>query len=417
MTDEPIYALDLDEELLAHLPDPDAWVTLQGEGFTAELIEDQEIAQIFTWQQAYKREYGQLATATVLAEEFDIDFEPPQTVIGDLLDRIRLRYMKNGGRNALRDLINQAKGEDPLQVPQLLLQKGRELSALLSKRGDVFGTGDFERSIRRYDIMAEAGPGASFGYKELDENYNGMRGVSFLIAYKKMYKSWMMIQSVLSNVEQGRCAWLYSLELPAEETDMRLRYLAAGIPWWRYVHGKLTIGDRKALAEVSEILDGMGIFKIVKPTRGQRGIHDMVHTARDAGAQVVLIDQLQYIENDSGNSLGQMNDTGEYFGVLDHARDLSDEGPLYIAHQFGRGAAYAESMPDISLAKGSSAIEEVCTLALGMFANKAMRQSGKLEIGTLISRNTGPYDAWEIDVDLSRTTRFSIGRRIEEDDE
>src|ERR1039458_4841198 len=226
---EPIYALDLDEELLAHLPDPDAWITIQGEGFTAELIEDQGIREIFRWQQGHKREHGRLATATVLADEFDLDLTEPQTAIGDLLDRIRVRYMKNEGREALRTVINEAKKGDPLEVPQVLLRKGRELSHLLSKRGEVFGTGDLERAMHRYELKVAQGPGASFGFKELDDHHYGMRGLAFLIAYKKMFKSWMMIQSVVSNVEQGKATWLYSLELPAEETDFRLRCLCAGV--------------------------------------------------------------------------------------------------------------------------------------------------------------------------------------------
>jgi hypothetical protein len=412
---EPIFQLDLDEELLSHLPDPNSWVTLQGEGFSAEFIEDPEVAEVFNWQLNHKREHGQLATPTVLAEQFDLDLTEPETAIGDLVDRFRERYMKNEGREAIRQIVTQTKSTDPLLVPQLLLSKGRELNSLLAKRGEVFGSGDFDRAMHRYDVKAAQGPGASFGYKELDDHYYGMRGLSFLIAYKKMYKSWQMIQAVMSNIEAGRCTWLYSLELPAEETDMRLRFLCAGIPWWRYIHNKINIEDRRKLKQVSEIIDGSGIYKIVKPPRGQRGIHSLVHNARDAGADLVEIDQLQYVENEKGQSLGQLNDTGEYFGVLDDARNLSDDGPIYIAHQFGRGAAYCETMPDISLAKGSSAIEEVCTLAIGMFANKALRQSGKLEIGTLIARNATQFTSWEMDVNLTKTCEFKIVKQIEEE--
>lgn len=409
-----IYNLDLDEELLAHLHDPDAWVVLQGEDFSEELIEDDEIVKIYRWQKAHLRQHAKVATATVLSDQFDLEFEAPETSIGDLIDRMRERYIKNAGRVKLREIIEIQKS-DPLEVAAALKKAGRELGAITEARGEVFGTGDYARSMRRYDLKVEAGPGGSFGFDELDHHFYGLRGLSFLIGYKKTFKSWMMIQSLVTNVMQGKCTWLYSLELPADETHMRMLCMLAGIPWHRWVRNSLSIQDRAAMKEASELIDGCGIYKIVKPKHGDRGIHSLVNRGRDAGAELILIDQLQYIENDKGSSLGRMNDPGEYWGVLDEARNLSDEGPLYIAHQFGRAAMGAESMPDIALAKGSSAIEEVCTMALGLWANKDMRRSGLVEIGTLIARNAAFFGSWEMEVELNRDCRFEITRKLDDE--
>ncbi len=413
---EPIYALDLDEEFLSHLSDADSWVVIQGEGITDDIIEDAEVAVIFQWTKQHIRAHGIVPAASVLAEEFDLDLRPPETAIGDLLDRMRERYMKNQGRQALRSIV-ELQNEDPLQVPQALLRKGRELNALLSKRGEMFGTGDVERAKRRYDLKVMAGPGASFVHKDLDEYFYGMLGLTFWIAPPKTYKSWQMLQGLVSNAEQGRCTWLYSLELPAEESDMRLRCLLADVPYWHYLRNDLTVDDWKRIRKASEIIDGCGIYKIVKPPAGQRGIDEMVHVARDAGAEVIFIDQLQYVENEKGLSLGSLNNTGDYWNVLNKARDLSDDGPLCIAHQFNRQAMFTDKMPAVELAKGSSALEETATLALGMWANKDMRRSGILEVGTLIARNH-QYAAWEMQVELSRGCDFTIiGRAPEETNE
>lgn len=408
------WALDKDEEFLAHLVNPDSWAVIQGEGVTEDLIEDDEIKVIFRWQKQHVRKHGRIATATVLADEFDLEFDQPETAIGDLLDRMRERYMRNQGRQALVEIVEEQRRGDPLEVPQMLVRRGRELTSLLARRGEVFGTGDFDRTMRRYDQKVEAGPGASFGFPQLDEYFYGMRGLNFLLGYKKSSKSWIMVKTLLENVEAGKCVWLYSLELPAEETNTRLQCLLAGVPWWRYIRNAITIEDRRAMREAAHLLDGLGVYRIVKPPHGQRGIHDLINTARDAGADLVLIDQLQYVENDKGKSLGRLNDPGEYWGVCDAARNLSDEGPIYVAHQFGRQAAFADEMPDISYAKGSSAIEEVCTVAIGLWSNKDMRRSGVTEIGTLISRNTSSFASWEMSVELNRGCSFEITRRIED---
>lgn len=410
------FALDLDEELLAHLPDAQAWTVMQGEGITEELIEDDSIAEIFVWQRNHMRQHGQPATAAVLDEQFGIDFKDPETAVGDLLDRLRERYMKNQGRVVLRGIVEHTFKEDPLAVPQELLRKGRELSVLLSKRGEVYGTGDFDRAMHQYDRKVDQGPGASFGHPILDDYFYGLNGLTFWLAPPKTYKSWMMVQCVAMNALAGRCSWLYSLELPAKETDMRLRCMLAGVPWWKHTRNAISIEERAALKAASEFIDQHGIYRIVKPPHGQRDITEMVNTARDAGAELVVIDQLQYVENGKGESLGSLNKTGEYFNVLDRARTLSDEGPLLVAHQFHRNPGGYESMPSVDHAKGSSSIEEVATLCLGAFANKDMRRSGIIEVGTLIARNA-QLASWECEVELSRDTRFTIVCRNDEDND
>jgi hypothetical protein len=409
------YALDLDEELLAHLPSQESWLVLTAEGFGPELIEDHEIRDIYCYTVAYNHDHKQLPSATVLGDEFDLNLREPETAIGDLIDRMRVRFVKNQGRDKLRDIIARQK-EDPLALATLLLQGGRELSGLLTKRGEMFGSEDVSRATNRYNKKVLAGPGASVGFAELDDYFFGMRGVTLWIAPPKTMKSWIMCQGVLSNARAGANPWLYSLELPAEEADMRLRCLMADVPWWHYIRNRITDEEWQAIHAATEELHEQGCYRVVKPRAGHRGIEELVQTARDNGAGVVFIDQLQYVENTKGQSIGSLNNTGEYWDVLNKARDLSDDGPICFAHQFNRSAMFADSMPAVEQAKGSSSIEEVATLALGMWANKHMRKSRCVSVGTLIARNH-EYAAWEMSVELSRGCRFEITGRVDDDDD
>lgn len=410
-----VYSLDLDEELLSHLPDADSWIVIRGEGLNADLINDDDIRDIFLWQEQHIRREGKPATASVLAEEFDLEFDEPLTAIGDLLDRLRERYMRNQGRERLK-VIGEAYKSDPSQIPNLLLKEGRELSALLTRHGEMYGTGDYQRIRHHYDQKVLQGPGASFGHAEVDEYFFGMqKGLYFTVAPPKTYKSWWMINSLMANVENGTCSHLDSLELPAKESKMRLYCLMANVPWWHYLRNCVSEDEWGRIREATEILDGSGVFKIAKPPEGERTIDHLVGNARDAGAEVVFIDQLQYIEDSKGKALGELNEPGAYWGVLNRARNLSDEGPICIAHQFNRSAMFADEMPVIQQAKGSSAIEETATLALGMWASKDMRRSSVVELGTLISRNSISFASWEMAVDLSRGCSFTITGRNDED--
>ena len=407
-----VFNLDTSEELLSHLPDPDAWVVLRGEGFREALIKDEEIRDIYRWADNHLREHGRVATATVLADEFEIDFAEPLTAIGDLIARMRLESMKDKGRQALKDIGAQFN-EDPSLVPKLLGQKHKELTELLGRRGEMYGNGDFERSLKGYLDKATQGIGPSLGFPELDDYFYGQRGVTIVLGPPKTWKSWIMVKATMANIIAGTYPMLYPLELPAEETYMRLMCMVANVPWWKYTRHALSRDEQKYMDEASKEIDELGAYKITKPSQGERSLDDLVGRAQDAGAGIVFIDQLQYVEVE-GKSLGAWNETSKYFEVLDRARNLSDDIPICFAHQFNRTVMGSDKMPDVQQAKGSSAIEETSTLVLGLWASKEMRASHQMEIGTLAARNAN-FRNWSVDVDLTHQCSFEISGVVEDD--
>jgi hypothetical protein len=411
-----VYAIDLDEELLSHLAIPESVQALWDEKVKDELILDGFVKEVYDWQFAHVREHTKPATASVLAEEFDLDLDEPLTAVGDLIERLRDRWVRNNARDYMEKIGDSYK-EDPALVPAVLVEVAREFQDKIGKRGEAYGTGDYERAMHRYDEMVLRGPGPSFGFKEIDEHFHGLRGVTFGIAPPKTYKSWIFgANTLVENIMLGRNTWLYSLELPADETDMRVRCLAAGIPYWRYLRGTLSQPDRDALKEASEYLDDTGYYRCVKPEPGHRTFEEMVERAGDAGAEFIIVDQLQYVETKNGKQLGGC-DPREYWQPLNSARDMSDDMPMMVVHQFNRSVMNADRMPEMQQAKGAAAIEEVATLALGLWANKDMRKSNLVELGTLAARHW-TYEAWEIGVELTRGANFEmLGKAIHDEDD
>lgn len=412
-----VYALDLDWDLISHLALPESIHFLRGEQFTKELIEDPLTREVFIWQMEHYRVHSVGATGSVLEDQFDeVRIEEPQTTIGDLVERIRTRYMRNKGRDIAKN-IALAVNEEPLDAPKIMLRGGRELADLVIKRGEVFGTGDFDRLMALYDNRQNRGPGPSLGYKELDEHFNGQLGVTFLIGPPKSYKSWYGVNAVRKHISDGGTPYIYSLELKSEEYTQRLYHMMAGVPYWRYLKDAIDPIDRKALNEAADYLDSReGIYKIEKPQPGERGIQRMVERALNAGASCVFIDQLQYVENRKGVNLGTANNTGDYWEVCNDMRDYSDDIPIFCVHQFNRSVMNAKEMPEAQQAKGSAAVEEVATLALGLWANKEMRKSNIVEVGTLASRNYG-LEAWRLGVELSHGCSLGMIGVVDDEDE
>lgn len=408
-----VYQLDLDEELLSHLAIPESVDYLREEEVSVDLIEDRFIADIFRWQLDHVFEHRQPATASVMAEEFDVDFDEPLTAIGDLHERLNDRWIRNHMRSRM-EKISDAYKDDPSKVIQVLPEVTREVLNVVGPRADRYEAGDFDKSIHKYDEMVLRGPGPGFGFKEINDHFGGMRGVTFVIGAPKTGKTWIGCNSVVQNILDGIPTEVACLELPAHEMDMRIRCLAADVPYWKYVKLRLSQDDRKKLADVSEMLDDLGNYRIVKPPPGSRSFEDMWSKAYDNNAQALVVDQLQYVETRAGKPLGGC-DPREFWQPLNTARDLSDDMPIMVMHQFNRSVMNADKMPEMQQAKGAAAIEEVATLALGLWANKDMRRSGILEIGTLASRNF-QYENWEISVNLSRGCDFQMIGRVEHDE-
>lgn len=409
-----VYQVDLDEDLIGHLADPESFKILWNEDVHEELIEDEFAREVFLWQLEHRRENGKPASASVLAEEFDLDIEEPLTAPLDFVERLRDRWVKNNARRYM-EKISAAYKEDPASVVEVVPSVGRELQRLVGKKGEQYGSGDFDRAMSKYDEAVLRGPGPSFGFELVDNHFHGMRGLNFGIAPPKSYKSWIYgANLVVENIKLGNPMDLYSLELPADETDMRIRCLAAGVPYWKYLRGKLTHEDRGILREVSEMLDDLGSYRVIKPQPGHRTFEEMIEKSGDWGAKGVVIDQLQYVETQNGKQLGG-SDPREFWQPLNAARDLSDAMPIMCVHQFNRSVMNADAMPEMQQAKGASAIEETATLALGLWANKDMRRSNIVELGTLASRHY-QFEAWEIGVELSRGCDFEmLGRRVDDE--
>lgn len=412
--DIEVFDLDLDEEVISHLAIAESVHTFRGERVQPELIEDEFVVGMYEWQMEYYREHGRPATPTVLAEEFNVGFAAPETEIGYLIKALRDRYITNHAREEMTK-VSDAYKADPALVAPTMIKVGQELNRLVAPQGDAFGTGDYDRVLELYDKRALAGPGPSLGFQELDDYFHGMRGVVINIASPKGKKSWFTVKSMLENILQGKRAYHYSLELPPEETNERLYAMAANIPPWKFIKGALTKEDRKLLKDVADLLDEEGSYKIVKPPRGDRKISQMVERARDDGAEVIYFDQLQYIEDSKGVPLFSAK-TQEYGEVLNEARDLSDDGPLWIVHQFNRSTLFSDAMPEMQQAKGSAACEEVASLILGLWANKDMARSGVTEYGAIATRHFMPQ-SWEIAVDLNRGCRFECLGVAERDED
>lgn len=413
-SEQEIVALDLDYDLLYHLAIPESINRLRAEMIGTEVIEDEFVEQVFKWQMDHYREHTKPADGAVLEHEFEeLALEPPLAAIDDLIGRLRQRYVKNHGAEALETLIETYR-EEPANLTKVMAEQQRELARITTRRGDSYGPGDVDRSLAEYDAMVLRGRGPTLGFEDIDDHFHGQRNLTFMIGAPKTMKSWMTTNAVVESVSEGRCVAYFPLEIGAHEAYQRVLHMAADVPWWKFLKGGINSDERKKIKEAGELLDGCGVLHIIKPPPGERTADHLVDVAHDLSADVLFIDQLQYMETRRGQMIGSANDTGVYWEVLATLRDYSDTLPTWIVHQFNRNVMFADELPPMQQIKGSAAIEETATLALGLWANKDMRSSKIVQCGTLASRNY-EWVNWDFSVQLSRACRFDLIGRVDDE--
>ena len=408
-------AVEPDIELCGHLCDPEAWVVLKGEGFHPDLIEDERVREAFEWALDFFRKYGEPPTAEVLDDEFEIPGEPffkePVTVPDDLVERMRKRYKNNQQRAHVRKIVKLQK-EDSDSVAKEMALSAKELQDILSRRGESYSAGEGERALKAYLDKATKGPGASLGFPLLDAYFSGQRGITTIAAAPKSFKSWIAVKATRESILQGKYPWLYSLELPAEETEMRLMCMMANLPFHKYISNSFTREEQELLVDTESLMAESGAYKIDTPPYGERTIEELIDKAQNAGAGAIFIDQAQYVETD-GKSLGDWNETGKYWSVVHRAKEMADN--ICFIHQLSYKAANSDSFPTYEMVKGSSAFVEVGTLVLGLWANKEMRKSSRMQIGVISARNH-THLIWDVDVNLTTGCDFQIIGVAEDED-
>lgn len=413
--------LDLDLEIANHLAKPDSVQQFQVSRFSAQLIQDQVVAQAFDWQMEYFREHGQFAPKAVLEQKFDFELQEPQTAIGYLLEETRLRFMRSQAKRSAKSVSETAQA-NPGAIAEQMLSEGRKLARIGGVRTEASGSGYFDHDLEKYrrDILNGQGKGPSLGFEAVDDHFWGQRDVTFVLGPPKGLKSWFVVNAMLANIRAGQFPYLYSLELNAQDTAWRLRCMAADVPYERYIHRSFTDDDIQKLQTASKWLDSCGQHKIEKPKRGERSVPQLIEPALNEGADCIYIDQLQFVENRDGQSLGGLNDTGSYYEAINQISDYVQHCPITVVHQLNRTVAKNKKseMPMMQQIKGSSAIEEHATLCLGLWSNKDMKASDTVKLGTLASRHHR-YQSWFLNVGLDHGCRLSMAgpAQDEEDDD
>lgn len=414
MTETFYEGLILDEELLDHLAIPESVLELRKERFDVDWISEneKEIRRVFLFVFAHLKEYGVPPSAAILVREQGAEFREPQAPISYVIDQFKRRYQRREAQKTIK-AVSRLVAPNPTEAVDVAFREFSRLRKEMTEHRYVVDSDELGITLDRYKERANKRTDIpTFGFAEVDKDLNGIVGLVFVIARPKRYKSWMLMQAAVWNQYSGKTVSFETLEMPKEEMLDRYTCMRACLNWSKFQHGALSIDDLEAIRKAEEEnKDNPVKVHFHHPKRGERTVAHMQMRAEEIGAQLILIDQLKWIECEKKVAADQRWREVEF--ICEDLKEMSNVIPTLVAAQFNRQAASMGEMADLSKIGLSDAIGQTADLLLGIHASKEMLQSHVLEFGVIDSRNFQQF-RYEMKVELSKNSSFKVTKQMEE---
>lgn len=317
-----------------------------------------------------------------------------------LISRLKQRYATNRLQDVIRSALDKANADDPVGTLDKLWHDAydaAQVNAPRYARVDITETIESRRERYRRDVEQQAIAGVPIGLTELDEHTRGILPgeLCAAAAYTKTGKSWLLAQAFVTALRTGLRPIFFTLEMGIPEMEDRIDALYSGVSYQRLSQRDLNPDEivrlRTAQDEMAALREENRGF-IERPQRGERTVKHMVSRARQVGANLLIVDQLSFIDAErvySGDSALRMKHGELVFELKDEiSRESMGKLPCLLAVQLNRQAAATGNggRGELYNFANSSMVEQTVDLALGLWRNSEMRANNAMGLDIMGSR-------------------------------
>lgn len=414
---------DLEGKAVALLTDPDALSRMYGLGLRSIHFDRLETREAWEFAVGYWRESGFRSAPSAEA----IQSKVRHVVIGEpdespawVAQEMKRAY---AGRLASKAILEASRqvSDDPIAAVDALSETMWSIRRRTRERRNRSNLVDtIADRRRRYADRAKAAEegviGESLGFDEVDDLTGGIRGGELvtLVAGPKVGKTWMMLQVARRCIERGHTCVVFSLEMDVSQIEDRFDAVLSGVSYARLDAGRLSTKEMHQLMDAQDRESELGDIRFIKLGIGERTVENMVRIAHDERADLVIIDQLSFIET-SRQFASRADQVSSIILELKAAisQDEDDMLPVLLLAQFNRAGASAGDKADISSIGLSSEVERTSDALISLSQTDEERANNVLKMIILASRR---YDLGRflIHRELVERTDISMVRRLDD---
>lgn len=345
------------------------------------------------------------------AADIVIDDETETDSVQWAIEQLRADYARWRTEQLVKQIAQDVANADPHKRVEAVQAAGHEFyllaQSLVSHKAEVELGAGIESAYLRYLRAVEAGEkvrGLTFGLKEIDEYYGGVRPgeLAVVAAYSGVGKSWMAAKALLAEWERGRKSVLFTLENDLDMTTDRLACMAAKVSYTDWNNLTVPDADAERVAKWIEKIKGSDHQPVI--IMGQSGEVDpvsLVRKARLLNADSMIVDQLSHVDpvpglrTDSNTSMV----SAKVKTLAQEIRGEYDAIPCLMMHQInheghkeaGKTGRYAmNAMAD------SSEVGKSATFAAALFQSPGAVTYGRIEFQSLKARRGQSLKIWEL---------------------
>jgi replicative DNA helicase len=372
--------MSLESKLLAKLGDPAEMASVWDRGLRADVFEEPMMRLAYE----FIVDYWQTSQMKAVPTPYVIETEIPGLRLEDdpeveswwLADKLRERYAKNAGQELLI-AGSAAIAEDPEKGLKQLLAAVYDATETISPRYARSDMSDFEARRLRYQMREENGEaGIGFGIPEIDEITGGVRPgeIAAVGAYSKVGKTMLLLFAAAEARKAGYKPVVFSLEMAIAEIEERLDALLSGVSYSRLSRHKLTPHEIDRLHITQQQVADMGPLCIESPDEGDRTVAHLCARTRHLGADVMLIDQLSFMEE----TVKCVSEKQRLASILKQlktevSREARGKIPCFLACQFTRESLDHDDGPVMKDFADAAEVERTCDLLIGLSRNQQQR--------------------------------------------
>lgn len=412
-----------ERKLLAKMTTPDGIAAVWDQGLRPEVFEDPVNRFVFEFMTDYwlNSRMQSPPTLEVMATEYpQVQLDPAALETTDwLISWLQRHYAARQAQFLIREAAKHAES-DPVGTLERLWQDAydaAQVNAPRYARVDITETVDARRQRYARDVENQQRAGIPIGLPELDDHTRGVLPgeLAAIAAYTKTGKSWLLAHAFVTALRNGQRPLFFTLEMGIPEIEDRIDALYSGVSYQRLSQRNLNPDEivrlRAAQDELAALRDEGRGGNIERPSRGDRTVKHMVSRARQLGVDLLLIDQLSFIDAErsyTGDSALRMKHGELVFELKDEiSRESMGKIPCLLAVQLNRQAAAGGGRGELYNFANSSMIEQTVDLALGLWRNQEMEANNAMGIDIMGGRRCSRR-SWTLGWHLTERSEITV---------
>lgn len=392
--------MDLEASTLVLLTENSSFKKAWNLGIKPELFESPLNKQAYQFVQEYWFTSGmeKAPTREALLTEFPaLDMS---TVVDEsiewLVDKLKDRFVVNNVQNGIRDIATSLGAGDIKQSLKTMSEISWTAMQTISPR---IGRSDLSENImarrERYATRRDNPNlvhGVPLGLPRIDEHTMGLLPgeIALIAGFAKAGKTHSLIHTFIAARRSGYRPILFSLELSVAEIEDRMDSHMSGVSYERYQRGQLTHAEVESLLDAQDEFATFGPSYVEKPPEGERTVRHMLSRGRELGCDVVIIDQLSFIESrrDYRETKDQIKEI-----IVELKTNISENEAnmlaCFVAVQFNREVK-KKAIPGMENLALSSSLEQTVDMIYGLRQSREMRANHSMVMDILGARRVPP---------------------------